>query len=65
MLSGGATNTNFIVFGLTRWELEPTRGEHANHYTTNAVELNNKDFMSVKIQYTYIVPKYEIYLYEL
>jgi hypothetical protein len=40
-----ATNTNFIVFGLTfgltRSGFEPmiycTRGEHANHYTTNAV----------------------------
>jgi hypothetical protein len=41
MFSGEATNTNFIVFGLTRPGLEPmiyhTRGEHANHYTTNAV----------------------------
>ena len=37
VLSGEATNTNFIVFGLTRPELEPTiyrtRGQHANHYT--------------------------------
>ena len=36
-----ATNTNFIVFGLTRSGLKPTiyhtRGEHANHYTTDAV----------------------------
>ena len=36
-----ATNTNFIVFGLTRSGLEPTsyrtRGEHTNHYTTDAV----------------------------
>jgi hypothetical protein len=42
MLSGEATtNTNFIVFGLTRSGLEPTiystRGEHANHYTKVAV----------------------------
>jgi hypothetical protein len=40
MLSGEAIKTNFIVFGLTRWGLEPTiyhtRGEHTNHYTTNA-----------------------------
>jgi hypothetical protein len=38
MLSGKATNTNFIVFGFTRSWLEPTiyraRGEHANHYAT-------------------------------
>jgi hypothetical protein len=41
MLSGEATNTNFIVFGLTRTGLEPTiyhsRVEHANLYTTDAV----------------------------
>ena len=41
VLSGEATNTNFIVFGLTRSGLEPmiyrTRGEHANHYTTDVV----------------------------
>jgi len=41
MLSGKATGTNFIVFGLTRTELKPTvyliRNEHANHYTTDAV----------------------------
>ena len=38
---GEATNTNFIVFGLIRPVLEPTiyhtRGEHANHYATDAV----------------------------
>ena len=42
MLSGEATNTNFIVFGLTRPGLEltiyRTWGEHANHYTTDAVQ---------------------------
>jgi hypothetical protein len=42
LLSGEATNTNFIVFGLTRSGLEPmiyrTLGEHTNHYTTNAVQ---------------------------
>jgi hypothetical protein len=41
MLSEEATNTNFIIFGLTRPGLEPTiyrtRGEHANHYATDAV----------------------------
>jgi hypothetical protein len=40
-LSGEATNTNFIVFGLNRPGLEPTiyhtRGKHANHYATDAV----------------------------
>ena len=41
VLSGEATNTNFIVFGLTQPGLEPTiyrtRGEHANHYATDVV----------------------------
>jgi hypothetical protein len=41
MLSGEATNTNLIVFGLTRQALEPTiyrnQGKHANHYATDAV----------------------------
>jgi cobalamin biosynthesis protein CbiD len=38
MLSGEATNTNFIVLGLTRLGLKPmiyhTQGKHANHYAT-------------------------------
>jgi hypothetical protein len=41
VLSGEATNTDFIVFGLIRLGLKPTiyhtQGEHANHYTTDAV----------------------------
>jgi hypothetical protein len=40
MLSGEATNINFIVFGLTRPGLKPTiyhtRGKHADHYVTDA-----------------------------
>ena len=43
MLSGEATNTNFIVFGLTQLRLEPmiyrTRGESANHYATDEVQI--------------------------
>ena len=43
VLNGEATNTNVIVLGLTRSGLEPTiyrtRGEHANHYTINAVQI--------------------------
>ena len=39
MLSGEATNTNFIVFGLTRPGIDPTiyrnRGEHANNHTND------------------------------
>ena len=42
MLSGEATNTNLIVFGLTQPGAEPkiyrTRGEHANHYASDAVQ---------------------------
>ena len=41
MLSGEATITNCIVFGVTQTGLDPTiyrtRDEHANHYTTDAV----------------------------
>ena len=41
MLSGEATNTNFIVFGLTQPGLETmiyqTRGERSNHYTKDVV----------------------------
>jgi hypothetical protein len=41
MLSGEATNANFIVFGMTRPGLEPaiyrTRDEHATYYATDAV----------------------------
>ena len=41
--SGKATNMNFIVFRLTRSEPQPTiyriRGEHTNHYTTDAVSV--------------------------
>jgi hypothetical protein len=43
MLSGEATNTNFIVVGLTRPGLEPTiyhtQDEHTNYYTTDAVKI--------------------------
>jgi len=52
MLSIKATNTNFIVFSLTRSGLELTiycaRGEHANYYTTEAVKMdgNNKILLS-------------------
>jgi hypothetical protein len=39
VLPGETPNSNFIDFGLTRSGLEPTiyhtRGEHANHYTTD------------------------------
>jgi hypothetical protein len=42
MLCGEATNTNFIVSGLTRTRLEATiyhsRGEHANHYAIDVAK---------------------------
>jgi hypothetical protein len=45
-LSGEASNTNIIVFGLTLPGLEPTiyrtRGEHSNHYATAAVQNASK-----------------------
>jgi hypothetical protein len=44
VLSGEATNTNFIVFGFTSSGLEPMiyhiRGEHAYPYATDAVHSN-------------------------
>ena len=57
-----ATNTNFIVFGLTRLGLEPTFyctwGEHANHYTndicilyiTFILAIFEKDVSAIKIK---------------
>ena len=45
VLSGEVTNTNFIVFGLTRSGLEPTiyrtRGDHAIYHTDDAVHCLN------------------------
>ena len=42
MLREEATNTNFIVFGMTRSWLESrinrTWGEHANHYVNDEVD---------------------------
>jgi hypothetical protein len=58
VLSGEATNTNFIIFGLTRPGIEPTiyriRDEHATHYTTNAVyfelrRLDNKTMINIEM----------------
>ena len=37
MLRGEATNTNFIIFGVTRQGLKPTRSKQTNHYTNDAV----------------------------
>jgi hypothetical protein len=42
-LSREATNTNYIIFGLTRSGFEPTiyrtLGKHANHYTTDVLDM--------------------------
>jgi len=44
MLSGEATYTNFIVFGLTRSGLEPTiyhtQDEHDNYSTSDVVDVH-------------------------
>ena len=56
VLNGEATNTNFIVFDLTPSGLEFTNyhtlGEHANHYTTDAVH-----FLSIKLQVYHIMSR--------
>jgi hypothetical protein len=53
VLSGEATNTNFIVFGLCRSGLEPsiyrTRGQHANHYATDAVTIEFTAILEFKL----------------
>jgi hypothetical protein len=55
MLSREATNTNFIVFGLTRSGLKPTidrtRDKHANNFTTDAVY---KMYICRKVQPFYV-----------
>jgi hypothetical protein len=55
VLIGKATNTNSIVFGLTRSGLEPTiyrhRGEHDNHSTTDAVRIHIEVY-SIVIYFT-------------
>jgi len=61
MLSVESTNTNFIVFGLSRLALEPTiyhtRGKHDGHYTNDAVQVP----LDVKILKVYRIAK--IYLW--
>ena len=54
VLNGDATNTNFIVFGLTRLRLEPTiicTWEYANHYTTNAVHFRRRKDLDANIYF--------------
>ena len=47
LISGEATNTNFIAFGLTRLKLEPTiyhtGARQANHFTNDVVFICNKN----------------------
>ena len=51
MLSGEATNTNFIVFDLTQPGLEPMiyhiQGEHAYYYTTDTVTKQHTACVSI------------------
>jgi hypothetical protein len=55
VLSGEGTNTNFIVFGLTRPGLESTiyrnQGDHSNHYAAVAVhlEMNSEGRLRTKL----------------
>ena len=55
-------NTNFIVFGLIRLGLEPTiyrtRGKHANHYATDAVNkhLMKRDTQNVNVKHNLFLP---------
>ena len=57
LISGEATNTNFIVFSLTRPVLETTiyrtRGEHANHYATDALRTVILSFSYFQQQHRY------------
>ena len=59
MLSGEATDTNLIVFGFTWSGLEPTiyrtRGEHANHYTTDAVDVKENLNLKKSILRVYVL----------
>ena len=50
MLSGEATNINFIVFGLTRLELKPMIFD-ANHYTAH--EVITRDMITLGLNITY------------
>jgi hypothetical protein len=53
VLSGEATNTNFIVFGLTQPGLEltiyRTGGEHSIYYPTDAVVFSTKLVVKMEI----------------
>jgi hypothetical protein len=55
MLSREATNTNYIVFGLTRpgckLMIYHTRGQHANHYATDAGFLKSVYSIKCKTHY--------------
>ena len=57
VLSGEATNTNFIVFCLTRPQFVPTiyrtRGEHANNYATDVVPYSYFLFIIFLIKISY------------
>ena len=54
--SAWLANTNFIVFGLTRSGLEltiyRTRGEHANHCTTEMYSSQKEPHLNLWVVYT-------------
>ena len=54
VLNGEATNTNFIVLGLTRTGLKPTiyrtQCEHADHYTNDAVDFVHGYFTKLYVK---------------
>ena len=69
VLSGKATNTNFVVFGVNRPGLEPTiyrtLGQHANHYATDVVNYLLKNWCLAEISYSgtaihFFHPKYSV-----
>ena len=61
MLIGEATNTNFIIFGLTQTGLEPTiyrtRNEHTNHYATDAIH-------TIKMLQDQMYEKYLLFIFD-
>ena len=63
VLSREAANTNFIVFGLTwpvlEYTIYRTRGEYANHYTTDPVMWSNQRVCSLNY-YLYIISIWDI-----
>ena len=68
MLIGETTDTNFIVFVLTRLRFEPTiyrtRGKHVNHYTTDMVIIvcNSLKYDQILLKIVLLLYQSEIYM---